>query len=546
MKTWSPIILFTISWILIFYALYLVLKENIKVAPFAMQATEGRLHYNMKNSTRFLGDPDMIKHQINRAVYLNDSMVPAFSNWIEEAQAYLTVNNSSAHQILLPMGDADSVIAWALPGLFWACYARCPVFFLPQNGQPETYDSIVNTAIQHGIHLYVLAPSTVIADSIIDLFRGEIPVTRVAGQTFAEHAVKIAEYRDNETGFGWGRTYARRNGYFEYVITTPFEVRLVLSALPLAQSNLAAFLFTAEDGSVPRSTDAYLWKQRADWFVTPSEGPFRHLWIIGAKTSYASQARMDHAFEKGPYPSKGPTALGPLEGLAIVFIALGLTGGAFVLLHSLLLLPRELIGMRLAWVTTAALVPIIGVILYFAAYRHIRVEKNSMAYYQRPSSILAASATAMGFGYGAPLMMTIAFLFAFFGFPLLYGEWAIRGWSFIFGSGMVIMMITMWVGAIIFAWIAAQFPMHLVLMPHMARKQILLKTLLITFISMSAVSLGMMSTSWWLHMWRLPMMPHEDEILFMGSLWLASCIGFLIAWPLNYPMVRTGLKSGDK
>ena len=42
----------------------------------------------------------------------------------------------------------------------------------------------------------------------------------------------------------------------------------------------------------------------------------------------------------------------------------------------------------------------------------------------------------------------------------------------------------------------------------------------------------------------LTMMPKEDDLLWFGSMWLASSIGFLIAWPLNYPMVRLRMKPG--
>ena len=61
---------------------------------------------------------------------------------------------------------------------------------------------------------------------------------------------------------------------------------------------------------------------------------------------------------------------------------------------------------------------------------------------------------------------------------------------------------------------------------------------------MAAVSLGMMTGAWWLLMWKTPMMPVEDDILWFGLMWVASTAGFLVAWPLNYPMVRAKLKMG--
>jgi hypothetical protein len=148
----------------------------------------------------------------------------------------------------------------------------------------------------------------------------------------------------------------------------------------------------------------------------------------------------------------------------------------------------------------------------------------------------------MGFGYGAPLMIAIGYLFVFFGFPLFHGKWA-TGWWFLFGAGMPIMMLGMYLGAIVIAWLVVQWPMKSMWM-GMPPRHTLWPALGTTVLSMSAVSLGMMTTAWWMMMEKLPMMPKEDELLWFGSLWLASGIGFLVAWPLNWIMVRLQLKPG--
>lgn len=148
----------------------------------------------------------------------------------------------------------------------------------------------------------------------------------------------------------------------------------------------------------------------------------------------------------------------------------------------------------------------------------------------------------MGFGYGAPLMIVIGYLFVYFGFPLFFGEWA-DGWEFIFGAGMPLMMIGMYVFAVLLAWPLAQLPMRS-MMSGESGWSVAWSALKVTALSMAAVSLGMMTINWWMMMWHLKMMPKEDETLWFGSMWLASAIGFLIAWPLNWPMVRGRLKPG--
>ena len=77
-----------------------------------------------------------------------------------------------------------------------------------------------------------------------------------------------------------------------------------------------------------------------------------------------------------------------------------------------------------------------------------------------------------------------------------------------------------------------------------ALRTIYRRTLGVTVISMTAVSLGMMTSAWVLQMSKLPMMPKDDDILWFGAMWLASTVGFLIAWPINYPLVRGGWKMG--
>ena len=140
-------------------------------------------------------------------------------------------------------------------------------------------------------------------------------------------------------------------------------------------------------------------------------------------------------------------------------------------------------------------------------------------------------------------MIVVGWAFAFYGFPLFFGPWA-EGAVFLLGAGMPLMMLGMYVGAVLIAWPSVQLGMQ-AMMREASRRAVMWRALGVTALSMAAVSLGMMTTSWFMMMERAPMMmPHEDEILWIFSLWLASSIGFLVAWPLNWPMVRGRLKSG--
>lgn len=519
-----------------------VLWKNLRVAPWRSQADAGRLHLHLKNTTRWPGGPADVRRAVARAVHLHELRSDPPDDAQAEFASVHRVRNEAGHVVALPSGR--DALAWALPGMFWAVYAGVPAVFV---GGATAGEEALARIRELGRPVFLLAPESIASAAVLAELTRVARTTRIAAEDPAAHAVAVAEFHDPTTGFGWGRTQDQRDGYFEFVVTTPSEADAAVQALPLARSNAAALLFSADDGGVPAPTDRYVFQQRADWFVTPAEGPFRHLWIVGDRTSYAAQSRLDHALEKGPYPDRGATALGPLEGLLVVFMAVGIASGIFVGVHAARLLPDVPLGMRLAWALTAMLLPLLGPVLYLAAYRRPVAHRAGQApAFERPAAVQAAAATAMGFGYGAPLMIVIAFAFAWSGWPLEFGEFAVDGPQFLLGAGMPIMMFAMWAGAILIAWLCAQLPLQREFMPQMAWPRLLWRTFAITTVSMTAVSLGMMTMAWWLQMVRLPMMPKEDEVLFFGVLWLASPVGFLIAWPLNEPLIRVRLKAGNR
>ena len=446
----------------------------------------------------------------------------------------LTPTPGAQHDYLVVLpGEGENAMAWALPGAYWAVYDRAPVLFSGVDGlMPKDLDTVERLQKP----LYLLAPPALVDEEAAARIGERAPLRRVAGDDPERHALELATFRDEDSGFGWGRVYEERYGYFHYVIASLSDVESALAALPLAFTNAATLLYASEAGGFSPAVDNYLWQQRSDWFTTPSEGPFRHLWIAGDGLSYAALARADLALEKADYPARGPAGLGPLEGLAIAFLSLGIGGALFVLYHSGRFIPEVMPGMRIAWTGTALVLPVIGVYLYLAA--------NDPLEEKRTQAQQTAAATAMGFGYGAPLMIAIGYGFVWFGMPNFYGEWA-GGPFYLFGSGMFLMMIAMYVFAVLLAGPLAQFPMRRMMKKEMSNRAVFWMSMKVTALSMAAVSLGMMSMSWWTFKYHLPMMPKEDEILWFGVMWLASTAGFFAAWPLNWPMISRGLKMGN-
>jgi len=537
-----PILLAIAVALVLAYGLGETLYEDIVVAPWATNGAEGRLHAHAKNVTRVGGSAAAVRGVIRRAVRLDSapySSAPASSGWQQEITSAVAVAAQPRHVVALAADGTDAE-AWALPGAYWAVYAGDPVVFVGRDAVPPAAMSIVQS---YGVPVYVLAPEELVSDQVIDALARVAPAQRVASDDLSSHAVAVAEFRDDATGFGWGRTQDARTGYFDFVLAAPSEAEQALAALPLAREDAATFLFVSDDGSLPAATDRYIWGQRADWFSTPAEGPYKHFWVVGDRMSFAAEGRLDLSVEKSPYATMGEVGLGPLEALAIAFIALGIAGAVLVLVHGARLLPDVMLSTRLAWAYTALLVPVLGVLLYFAAYRRpILNPGERMPRWLRPPAIQAAAATAMGFGYGAPLMVGIAWLFGYFGFPLFFGQWA-DGWPFVFGAGMPQMMFWMYVLAVLVSWPLAMIPMR-AMMSGSSPRAVVWPSLGVMALGMAVVSLGMMTGAWWLIMTKIPMMPKEDDLMWFGAFWIASTLGFLVAWPLNWPMVRTHLKQG--
>lgn len=538
MIRWSYPVLALFIFIVIGFGLILTVMEGVETAGLVNpdhNPEEGRLVSHMKNTTFVSGTAAEIHGKMKEAILYPEAQTadsaPTAQNWKEFVKSSITTNQESRHAIILPSGNAEA-LQWALPAIFYAKYFGSPVVFADEI---EGSNSLLENR-----KVYVIGPDELLSSSDLGINRN---CERITARNPAALAVKIARYRDTKSEFGWGRGRDRRTGYFQYVMATPSGAIDALAALPLAKSNGATILYTDEKGGLPAITDAYIWSQRADWFVTPSEGPFRHFWVVSPSMSYKAQSRMDFSVEKSEYPTLGAVALGPLEALVIIFIFLGIAGGLFILVHSSYTLPMVPIPVKIAWTMGAMVLPVLGLILYFNAYRRPFYEEDGMMRWLRPQNIQSASATMMGFGYGAPLMIAIGYLLAYFGFPIFFSE-ALNDSVFWLGAGMPVMMMIMYFGAIIVAALMVHYPMKETMM-EMKDSMLIKQSFGMTFISMTLVSLGMMTFTWWFMMTHLPMMPAEDDILWFGTLWIASFTGFIVAWPFNWIMIRKEIKHGN-
>lgn len=283
-----------------------------------------------------------------------------------------------------------------------------------------------------------------------------------------------------------------------------------------------------------------LWSQRAAFWVTPSEGPFHHFWVLGDETriSFPAQGQADYAVEIGPYRMKGAGMAG-MDMLAAAWIALGLASWLWIAFHGAKFLPHQMWVMRLAWPLLAIMIGPFGIPLYWLVYARPVLRHGDMVLWDRPMRLQGLVATASAVGFGGLVMVATGFVMNLFGLPMMSAQ----GPLFWLGSPMVLVMIASYVVALLVSWPLYQTPMIAMFrgLPYVTA---LPKALPIVLGSMASVSLAMFPGMWWLMMWDLPMMPSEESILWFGVMFFTVFMGFLIAWPFNYLFVRAEHKSG--
>jgi hypothetical protein len=368
-------------------------------------------------------------------------------------------------------------------------------------------------------------------------------VTRIAAATPADLAVAFAKYQDpSNPRFGWGFNGASLTGYRVYTLARPDEPAIALQSANLARRGKIGPLLWTDERELPQGVNNYLWSQRAAFWVTPSEGPFHHFWILGntARISFPAQSQADYAVEIGPYKLKG-AGLAGMDMLGAIWVALGSASALWIAFHAAKLLPQLSWIMRLAWPLLAFMLGPFGILFYVLAYRRPVMRHGEMALWDRPLWLQGLVSTASSVGFGGLFMVSTGFVMTLFGLPLIRNS--LPSGLFLLGTPMILVMIVNYVVAVLIAWPLFQTPM-LAMFHRRSYRQALLPALPIVLLSMASVSLAMFPGMWWLMMWNLPMMPSEENIVWFGVMFFTVFMGFLISWPFNYLFVRSQRKSG--
>ncbi len=426
---------------------------------------------------------------------------------------------------------------WALPAVAWSAYSGDPILYANEDGVPDaTLEAIAEL---NASHAYVLAPGGLVSgEALSDL---DVEWTRVAGDTPQDHAIEVAEFRDESRDFGWGIHERDKVGYYNFMLINPSEPEHAVSSANLQRGKAGPILLVNDDGSLPAVTENYAWQSQPAWFSTPAEGPFNHLFAMGStdQVSWVSQGRLDYAVEITQYRHQG-AGLSPLESLAAVWAGFSILGASFVFAHARHRLPEMNDWTTMVWPLLTLVLGPFGLALYWLSYRGRQIVTTDQGpRVLRPYWLRAATATAMGVGFAGSTMIATGFLLNYLGIPMIVFD----GPLFWLGNAMTVLIVLVYVIAFLVSWLVFHIPM-LKDSQGLDTGPAAKKGAKIVAVSMTSVSVGMMGGMWVIMMLKLPMMPGDDNILWFGVMVFATLIGFLIAWPVNGLLVRKNLKPG--
>ena len=441
---------------------------------------------------------------------------------------------------------SESDYRWAMPAAAYCTRTGTPVLFVNGNQVPAA--TITALERRNGAaRMFVLGPAGAISDELVTQLQRFGAVMRIEGSNYFDNAVRFAEFRDPDGGFGWGRTGrgARQFASVNTILVNSEDWHDALAAAHLARGGRSgALLFTGKD-RLPPVVDNYLWRQRPIFAATPAEGPFNHVWVVGSfdRIAYGTQAWADYSQEIEQYMTLGESAVSGYEALGISWLIVSMACALWILFHALKRMPGVMPMMKAAWVIFALMLGPIALWLYLVSYHgRKKMEHEGMTMWERPLWLQTVGATVMMFAFDMMLMCLAVFLVAYIGFPII----RFNGPLYFIGTSMFLMMVLMYLIALVVMMLVFHTPMTMHERKIDSYRKAFVAGLPVMIATMSVESLGMMPTMWWQQMFFLPamQMPTNDDFTMWSTLLFSVFVGCLVVLPFNYWLVKRGKKMG--
>jgi hypothetical protein len=214
---------------------------------------------------------------------------------------------NASNDVVIASGEQA---AYAMPAAGWAAESGNPVLFVSSSGIPTPTRQAL-ASHQHP-NIYVLGPSSVIPDSVLNQLKKYGTVKRVGASDPADNSVAFAVYRDPACAFG--QPCAHVPGSFGWAMRSPGHGYVLLNtsrpldaaaAAPLSASgDYGPQLLVDSPSSLPPSVLNFFLNYATPGYTQegPTAAVYNHGWVIGDNSaiSVPVQAQVDSLLEVVP------------------------------------------------------------------------------------------------------------------------------------------------------------------------------------------------------------------------------------------------------
>lgn len=175
---------------------------------------------------------------------------------------------------------------YTMPAINWIAHMPEPLLYVMKDEIPQETKEALQTRGGKA-NIYILGPESVVSAEVATGLKQYGKVVRIAGDDPYINAVAFAQYKDKETGFGWGITTPGHN--FSFVnLDNP---ALAIAGAPFSHLGKHAPLLWTKKDSMPDSVMSYVMSIQPKYEESPTEGPYNHAWLIGSQASITAEAQ---------------------------------------------------------------------------------------------------------------------------------------------------------------------------------------------------------------------------------------------------------------
>lgn len=371
-----------------------------------------------------------------------------------------------------------------------------------------------------------------------------IPTKVISGRSADSFAINFSRFYDEEEGVGFNINRSRNDNHQSFIICSRQDPTIAILGSQLSLKAKAGPILWTDKDKLSTLTENHLWRNKPNYWVNPTEGPFNNIWVIGNEDviDFSVQARADYSQEIQPYKTLGNQGVSGVDAISIIFSLISLMGALWTGLHVFSRMRRLNTLTKVMWILAVLVLGPVGLWLYIICYINSPwMKMNQNTVWLRPLWKQAAVATIMSISFGASVIIVVNYISNYIGAPLIsfYGRYG----SYLLGNPIILNMIISFVIAFLLN-LFVFMPTMIAEMKGIEHKEAVKESLPLTIISIVTVSVGMFISMWWIYKVYSPVMLSEDNISWFGFMQFSAFIGFLISYIPNWILVRNGKKIG--